>query len=156
MIWDFSEGIIFRTVFGLEKFTAESAESIVNLILGEFKDVQRYEVDPFLAYLSLHQKIASTLNGEEAQSSFYKSAQHRVRQWGEASLLAFKYENLEFRIVVTQNVVFVLVPYESDEACDDQIPELVAKKISTLLGGRYNHVKKVKDISWYTNGDWNH
>lgn len=153
MIWDYSEGMIFRTACKVTQFFAESAESIVNLILDEFKDVKRYETDPFLVYLSLHQKIASTLNGEEAQSSFYKSAQQRVNRWGRGVLLGFKYEQVEIRIIATKIEIFILVPQKSD---DNYVPELIAKQIADLLEGEHYTVKKVKDISWYTNGDWNH
>jgi hypothetical protein len=147
MIWEFSEGIVFRTACKVTQFIAGSTESIVNLLLEEFNDVKRYETDPFLVYLSLHQKIASTLNGEEAQSSFYKSAQHRVNRWGKGILLGLKYEQVEMRIIVTKKEV----PQKSD---DNHVPERIAKQIADLLGGEHYAVKKINDISWYTNSEF--
>jgi len=40
MIWDFLDGVIWRTAFGVSGFHAESAEEIAEAVINEFDRVQ--------------------------------------------------------------------------------------------------------------------
>lgn len=150
MIWDFSDGVIYRTACMVTQISEQSCESVAKTIICEFNNVQKYEIDPLETYLSLHLKMASLHSGDKAsESGFYKSAQYRVRQWGRGILLGLNYDTVEVRMVVTKSKVFILVHQES---VGNQVPEQIAKIITNLLGGGYYTVKQVKDISWYREG----
>ncbi len=159
MIWDFSDGVIWRTAFGVSGLHAESVEENAEAVMKEFDHVQRFPNDPFTEYIELHLKIAAYIEKklarktevEVSETPFFRSAERRVRLWGKGILLGMNYDNVEIRIVVSKEDISILIAHEID---DVQVPESIAQKMVALLGGEYYQVNKVSDISWYTNEEW--
>lgn len=158
MIWDFSEGTIFRTVYSIYKYSEQTPEAIVQRLVSEWDGIERCEADPFDAYMDLHRKIGIYIRGSQAdagkkdlvESAFVKSAQQRVKSAGPGILLKLEYAGLDTRLVVSKQHLFVLVPHELDAKQDAEQPQQLASKIAGLLEGECYYVKKVSDISWYT------
>ncbi|WP_417391036.1 hypothetical protein [Gimesia sp.] len=159
MIWDFADGVIWRTAFVIHGYHADFSEMVASVVINEFDQVQQYENDPFTEYLELHLKIAAYIEKKTgrnpvervSETPFYRSAERRVRLWGKGILLGMNYNNVEIRIVVSKLDISILIAHEID---DIQIPKNIAQKMADILGGEYHQVNNVSDISWYTNEEW--
>ncbi len=132
MIWDFGDGAKYESAYGVDDFDCESTQDIVQAIKSEIKDVNVLPRDPVSDFERMHKQAADELEGtERAKSAFLASSLRRVEKMGKGALLSVLRGDVEFRLVVTRQVVSVLKPIGTE----DETPAALAAKVSTVLGG---------------------